>query len=76
MLTSLMAIETGGMFDRLVENGFLDEGVQVWINSLEGTASSLCTKNNEAHEQKEWDLPVIVFLDGDPWSFRSLASIA
>jgi DNA topoisomerase-6 subunit A len=25
---------------------------------------------------EEWDLPVVVFLDGDPWSFRIFASIA
>ena len=49
----IMAIETGGMFDRLVENGF-DEDFNCAL----------------------LDLPVVVFLDGDPWSFRIFASIA
>ena len=25
---------------------------------------------------EEWDLPVVVFTDADPWSFRIFASIA
>jgi DNA topoisomerase-6 subunit A len=70
----IMAIETGGMFDRLVENGF-DEEYQCGLLHLKGQPAR-STRRIMKRMNEEWDLPVIVFLDGDPWSFRIFASIA
>ena len=70
----LMAIETGGMFDRLVENGF-DEEYKCGLIHLKGQPAR-STRRIMKRMNEEWDLPVIVFLDGDPWSFRIFASIA
>jgi DNA topoisomerase-6 subunit A len=70
----IMAIETGGMFDRLIENGF-DEDYRCALLHLKGqTARS--TRRILKRMNEEWGLPVVVFLDGDPWSFRIFASIA
>ena len=69
-----MAIETGGMFDRLVENGF-DEEYKCGLIHLKGQPAR-STRRIMKRMNEEWDLPVIVFLDGDPWSFRIFASIA
>ena len=73
-LRFLMAIETGGMFDRLIENGF-DEAYQC---GLIHTRDNLLGQLDESSERmsEELDLPVVVFVDGDPWSFRIFASIA
>ncbi|HLH86710.1 MAG TPA: DNA topoisomerase IV subunit A [Thermoplasmataceae archaeon] len=70
----VLAIETGGMFDRLVENGF-DEGSRCILVHLKGqparsTRRLLKKLNTQMH------LPIYVFTDGDPWSFRIFASIA
>jgi len=70
----LMAIETGGMFDRLVENGF-DEEHNCGLIHLKGQPAR-STRRIIKRMNEEWDLPVVVFLDGDPWSFRIFASIA
>lgn len=70
----LMAIETGGMFDRLVENGF-DENHRCGLVHLKGQPAR-STRRIIKRMNEEWDLPVVVFLDGDPWSFRIFASIA
>ena len=70
----LMAIETGGMFDRLVENGF-DEKYNCGLIHLKGQPAR-STRRIIKRMNEEWDLPVVVFLDGDPWSFRIFASIA
>ena len=70
----ILAIETGGMFDRLVENGF-DESNNCLLVHLKGqparSTRRLLKRINEEH-----NLPVYVFTDGDPWSFRIYASIA
>ena len=70
----ILAIETGGMFDRLVENGF-DESNNCLLVHLKGqparSTRRLLKRINEEHK-----LPVYVFTDGDPWSFRIYASIA
>ncbi|MGC8505524.1 MAG: DNA topoisomerase IV subunit A [Thermoplasmata archaeon] len=70
----VLAIETGGMFDRLVENGF-DEKMRSILIHLKGqparsTRRLLKRINDELH------LPIYVFTDGDPWSFRIFASVA
>lgn len=70
----LMAIETGGMFDRLIENGF-DETYGCGLIHLKGQPAR-STRRIIKRMSEEWDLPVVVFLDGDPWSFRIFASIA
>jgi DNA topoisomerase-6 subunit A len=70
----IMAIETGGMFDRLVENGF-DEDYQCGLLHLKGQPAR-STRRILKRMNEEWNLPIIVFLDGDPWSFRIFASIA
>ena len=70
----IMAIETGGMFDRLIENGF-DEAFRCGLLHLKGQPAR-STRRIMKRMSEEWDLPVVVFLDGDPWSFRIFASIA
>tara|TARA_B100001250_G_scaffold13079_1_gene11443 strand:- start:215 stop:1312 length:1098 start_codon:yes stop_codon:yes gene_type:complete len=70
----IMAIETGGMFDRLIENGF-DEEFRCGLLHLKGQPAR-STRRIIKRMSEEWDLPVVVFLDGDPWSFRIFASIA
>ena len=73
-LNFIMAIETGGMFDRLIENGF-DEAYGCGLVHLKGQPAR-STRRILKRMSEEWDLPVVVFLDGDPWSFRIFASIA
>ena len=70
----IMAIETGGMFDRLVENGF-DENYRAGLLHLKGQPAR-STRRMLKRMNEEWNLPIVVFLDGDPWSFRIFASIA
>ena len=70
----IMAIETGGMFDRLVENGF-DEDYRAGLLHLKGQPAR-STRRILKRMNEEWNLPIVVFLDGDPWSFRIFASIA
>ena len=70
----IMAIETGGMFDRLVENGF-DEAYRCALVHLKGQPAR-STRRIIKRLNEELDLPVVVFLDGDPWSFRIHASVA
>lgn len=70
----VVAIECGGMVDRLAENGF-DEDHGALLVHLKGqparsTRRFLRRLNTELH------LPVVVFTDGDPWSFRIYASVA
>ena len=70
----IMAIETGGMFDRLIENGF-DEEYRCGLVHLKGQPAR-STRRIIKRMSEEWDLPVVVFTDADPWSFRIFASIA
>ncbi len=70
----IMAIETGGMFDRLIENGF-DEEYRCGLVHLKGQPAR-STRRILKRMNEEWNLPVIVFADGDPWSFRIFGSIA
>ncbi len=70
----IIAIETGGMFDRLAENGF-DESHNAILVHLKGQpARSTRRFMKRLHTHSK--LPVIVFTDGDPWSYRIFASIA
>ena len=70
----IIAIETGGMFDRLVENGF-DETANALLIHLKGQPAR-STRRVMKRLNEEEGLPVVVFTDGDPWSFRIFASIA
>lgn len=70
----VLAIETGGMFDRLVENGF-DEDFRSVLVHLKGQPAR-STRRLLKRINQELGLPVYVFTDGDPWSFRIYASVA
>jgi len=70
----VMAIETGGMFDRLVENGF-DEKYKSIVVHLKGQPAR-STRRFMKRLNEEMDLPIVVFTDCDPWSFRIFSSIA
>ena len=70
----IMAIETGGMFDRLVENGF-DEEARCALVHLKGQPAR-STRRIMKRMNEEWGKPIVVFTDCDPWSFRIFASIA
>jgi DNA topoisomerase-6 subunit A len=70
----VLCVETGGMRDRLVENGFDDEHgcLIVHLKGQPARATRRITKR--LHD--ELDLPVVVFTDGDPWSYRIYGSVA
>lgn len=70
----IIAIETGGMFDRLVENGF-DENFRSVLVHLKGQPAR-STRRFIKRLNEELKLPVVTFTDGDPWSFRIHASVA
>lgn len=70
----IVAIETGGMFDRLVENQF-DETYRALLVHLKGQPAR-STRRFIKRLNEEKNIPVIVFTDCDPWSFRIFASIA
>src|ERR1051325_1585836 len=70
----VVAIETGGMFARLVENEF-DTKHNCALVHLKGQPAR-CTRRLVKRLNEEHDLPVVVFTDGDPWSFRIFASVA
>ncbi len=70
----VMAVETGGMFDRLVENGF-DEDSNAIVLHLKGQPAR-STRRMMKRLNEEMNLPILVFTDCDPWSFRIYSSIA
>ncbi|HZY70643.1 MAG TPA: DNA topoisomerase IV subunit A [Thermoplasmata archaeon] len=70
----VVAIECGGMFDRLAENGF-DEDAKAVLLHLKGQPAR-STRRFLKRLNEELKLPVVVFTDGDPWSFRIFASVA
>ncbi len=70
----IVALETGGMFDRLVENKF-DEDFRAILVHLKGQPAR-STRRMLKRMNEEMGLPVYIFTDGDPWSFRIYASIA
>ncbi|MGV8174771.1 MAG: DNA topoisomerase IV subunit A [Methanothrix sp.] len=70
----VMAIETGGMYARLIENGF-DEEFQAILVHIKGQPAR-STRRIIKRLNFELGLPVVVFTDGDPWSYRIFASIA
>ena len=70
----ILAIECGGMVDRLAENGF-DEEFQALLVHLKGQPAR-STRRFLKRLNEELKLPVVIFTDGDPWSFRIYASVA
>ncbi len=70
----VIAIECGGMVDRLAENGF-DEKNDAILLHLKGQPAR-STRRFLRRLSDELKLPVVVFTDGDPWSFRIFASVA
>jgi len=70
----VIAIECGGMVDRLAENGF-DEKHDAILLHLKGQPAR-STRRFLRRLSEELKLPVVVFTDGDPWSFRIYASVA
>jgi DNA topoisomerase VI subunit A len=70
----VLAIECGGMVDRLAENGF-DEAQDALLVHLKGQPAR-STRRFLKRLNEELRLPVVVFTDGDPWSFRIYASVA
>lgn len=70
----VVAIETGGMFDRLVENGFDTTHNAILVHIKGQPARS--TRRFIKRLCMEKNIPVLVFTDCDPWSYRIFASIA
>ena len=70
----ILAVETGGMFDRLVENGF-DTASRAVLVHLKGQPAR-STRRFIKRLNEEKNIPVLVFTDCDPWSYRIFASVA
>ncbi|MHC1624407.1 MAG: DNA topoisomerase IV subunit A, partial [Methermicoccaceae archaeon] len=70
----VIALETGGMYARLIENGF-DEEFNAMLVHLKGQPAR-STRRLLKRLNDEMNLPVVVFTDGDPWSYRIYASVA
>ncbi|MGI0071076.1 MAG: DNA topoisomerase IV subunit A [Thermoplasmata archaeon] len=70
----VIAIECGGMVDRLAENNFDEEHDAILLHLKGQPARS--TRRFLRRITDELKLPVVVFTDGDPWSFRIYASVA
>jgi DNA topoisomerase-6 subunit A len=70
----VLCVETGGMRDRLVENGF-DEEYNALIVHLKGQPAR-ATRRVTKRLHDELALPVLVFTDADPWSYRIYGSVA
>ncbi len=70
----IIAIETGGMHARLIENGFDEEFNAIQVHLKGQPARS--TRRMLKRLNEELNLPVVVFTDGDPWSYRIFASVA
>ncbi|MFB6301704.1 MAG: DNA topoisomerase IV subunit A [Haloferacaceae archaeon] len=70
----VLCVETGGMRDRLIENGF-DEAHDALVVHLKGQPAR-ATRRITKRLHDELGLPVVVFTDGDPWSYRIYGSVA
>jgi len=70
----VIAIETGGMFDRLVENGF-DTTHRAILVHLKGQPAR-STRRFIKRLNERSNIPILVFTDCDPWSYRIFASVA
>ncbi|NHN40763.1 DNA topoisomerase IV subunit A [Halorubellus sp. JP-L1] len=70
----VLAVETGGMRDRLVENGF-DTEYNCLVVHLKGQPAR-ATRRITKRLHDELGLPVVVFTDSDPWSYRIFGSVS
>lgn len=70
----VMCVETGGMRDRLTENGF-DDDYNCLVVHLKGQPAR-ATRRITKRLHDELGVPVTVFTDGDPWSYRIYGSVA
>lgn len=70
----VLAVETGGMRDRLIENGF-DEDSNGLVVHLKGQPAR-ATRRIIKRLHDELGLPVGVFTDADPWSYRIYGSVS
>jgi DNA topoisomerase-6 subunit A len=70
----VLCVETGGMRDRLVENGF-DTEYNCLVVHLKGQPAR-ATRRITKRLHDELDLPVVVFTDSDPWSYRIFGSVS
>ena len=70
----VIAMETGGMYARLIENNF-DEEFDAILVHLKGQPAR-STRRLLKRLNQEQGLPVVIFTDGDPWSYRIYASVA
>jgi len=70
----IVAVETGGMYARLIENGF-DEKYNAILVHLKGQPAR-STRRIIRRMNTELGIPATVFTDGDPWSYRIFSSIA
>jgi|GEM_PF-10988 len=70
----IIAVETGGMYARLIENGF-DEKYNAILVHLKGQPAR-STRRIIRRLNTELGIPATVFTDGDPWSYRIFSSIA
>ncbi|PGF17484.1 DNA topoisomerase VI [Natrinema sp. CBA1119] len=70
----VLCVETGGMRDRLVENGFDEEHDAIVVHL--GGQPARATRRLTKRFHDELGLPVVVFTDGDPWSYRIYGSVA
>ncbi len=70
----VIAIETGGMYARLMENGFDEEYGAILVHLKGQPARS--TRRVLRRINETMNLPIVVFTDGDPWSYRIFASVA
>ena len=70
----VLCVETGGMRDRLIENGF-DEAYNALVVHLKGQPAR-ATRRITKRLHDELGAPVLVFTDGDPWSYRIFGSVA
>jgi DNA topoisomerase-6 subunit A len=70
----VVAVETGGMYARLIENGFDEEYSAVLVHLKGQPARS--TRRLLHRIDDQFQVPIVVFTDGDPWSYRIFASVA
>jgi DNA topoisomerase-6 subunit A len=70
----VLAVETGGMRDRLIENGF-DVDYGALVVHLKGQPAR-ATRRIIKRIHNEIGIPVGVFTDADPWSYRIHGSVS
>ncbi|MHA2377735.1 MAG: DNA topoisomerase IV subunit A [Candidatus Thorarchaeota archaeon] len=64
----VLAVESGGMFSRLIETGAWERYRAVLVQLGGQPPRSIRTLMRRLHD--ELDLPVLIFTDGDPWGMH------